>query len=88
MKAIFLDEFVEVLEDILDRRAKKRLLGMQKGEVASTYASTSALRTSTGCSASTSLRKGVESFVNSYLSYHQTQPPLPLYESYFCKLLP
>ena len=57
MKAIFLDEFVKVLEDILDRRAKKRLLGMQKGEVTSTYASTSALRTSTGCSASILLAK-------------------------------
>ena len=73
MKAIFLDEFVEVLEDILDRRAKKRLLGMQKGEVTSTYASTSALGTSTGYAASTPLRKSVESFVNWYLSHYQPQ---------------
>ena len=72
-RSVALGEFVEILEDILGRRAKKRLLGMQKGEVTSTYASTSALHTSTGCSASTSLRKGVESFVNWYLSHYQPQ---------------
>ncbi len=59
-------EFVHTLEDALGKRARKRFLPMQKGDVAATRADVEELYNATGYQPSTPLRTGVERFVDWY----------------------
>ena len=68
-------QFVEMLEDVLGRKAKRKLLDMQKGDIVSTCADTSALRKATGFVPRTPLRKGVENFVKWYCGYYRIPHP-------------
>jgi UDP-glucuronate 4-epimerase len=63
--------FVETIEDVLGRPARRKLLPMQKGDVPRTYASQDLLVALTGYKPETPLRKTVEAFVDWYKKYRE-----------------
>jgi UDP-glucuronate 4-epimerase len=63
--------YIEVLEECLGRKADKRLLPMQPGDVPDTYADVEALSRDTGYSPSTSIESGVRRFVDWYRQFYQ-----------------
>jgi UDP-glucuronate 4-epimerase len=61
--------FIELLEHELGRTVEKRLLPMQPGDVADTWADVSALRRDVGYAPDTSIEDGVAKFVAWYRGY-------------------
>ena len=61
---------LEVLEDCLGRKAEKRLLPMQPGDVPDTEADVEALRRDTGYSPATPIETGVRRFVEWYRAFY------------------
>ncbi len=72
-RPVTLLRYIELLERCLGRKAHKNLVAMQPGDVLDTCADISALARNMGYRPSTSLERGVERFVEWYLSYYQTQ---------------
>lgn len=64
-------EFIATLENVLGIEAKKNFLPMQPGDVVSTAADTNALNSWVGFQPNTSIKDGVEKFVEWYLSYYK-----------------
>ena len=62
--------YLEVLEDCLGRKAEKRLLPMQPGDVPDTEADVEALRRDTGYSPATPVETGVRRFVEWYRAFY------------------
>ncbi|MEO5811508.1 MAG: NAD-dependent epimerase [Rhodanobacter sp.] len=62
--------FIELLEQQLGHTVEKRLLPMQPGDVADTWADVSALRRDVGYAPETSIEDGVAKFVQWYREYH------------------
>ena len=62
--------YLEVLEDCLGRKAEKRLLPMQPGDVPDTEADVEALRRDTGYSPATPIATGVRRFVEWYRAFY------------------
>jgi UDP-glucuronate 4-epimerase len=62
--------YIEVLEECLGRKAERRLLPMQPGDVPDTWADVEALRRDVGYSPSTPIETGVARFVAWYRDYH------------------
>lgn len=62
---------VEILEQELGRRAEKRMLPMQPGDVYATYADVDDLQRDTGFAPSTSIEEGIRRFVAWYREYHR-----------------
>lgn len=67
---VLLKEFVETLEDILQKKAEKIYKDMQDGDVFITCADTEKLKQITGFSPKTSLKEGLKQFVHWYKKYH------------------
>ncbi|MGH8075873.1 MAG: NAD-dependent epimerase [Lysobacter sp.] len=65
--------YIEVLETCLGRKAERRLLPLQPGDVPDTYADVTALRRDTGYSPSTSIDVGVSRFVNWYREFYDVR---------------
>ena len=63
--------FIETLENCLGIKAEKNLLPMQPGDVPATYADVDALVQDVGFQPNTSIKVGIERFVNWYRSYYQ-----------------
>ena len=63
-------DFIEVIEEVIGKKAIKKYLPMQKGDVLSTYADTSLLRELIGRSYQTNIKDGVKSFINWYRNYY------------------
>lgn len=63
-------DFIALLEQKLGRKAKVELLPMQPGDVAATWADTSALNSVTGFAPTTPLAVGIERFVDWYLEFY------------------
>ncbi|MFC5568935.1 NAD-dependent epimerase [Lysobacter yangpyeongensis] len=63
--------YIEVLERCLGRRAERRLLPMQPGDVPDTWADVDALHRDVGYSPSTPVEEGVARFVEWYRDYHR-----------------
>ena len=63
--------YIEVLEECLGRKAEKRLLPLQPGDVPDTYADVAALQRDTGYSPSTPIETGVARFVEWYREFYQ-----------------
>jgi UDP-glucuronate 4-epimerase len=63
-------EFIDCLEQALDRKAVKRLLPMQDGDVPATYANVDALREWVGFTPRTGIREGVSRFVAWYRGHY------------------
>ena len=62
---------IEVLEDCLGRKAEKRFLPLQPGDVPATYADIEDLRRDVGFEPSTSIEVGVERFVRWYRDHYE-----------------
>lgn len=62
--------YLEVLENCLGRKAEKRLLPMQPGDVPDTEADVEALRRDTGYSPATPIETGVRRFVEWYRAFY------------------
>jgi UDP-glucuronate 4-epimerase len=69
-----LGRMIEVLEDALGRTAKKRMLDMQPGDVAATYADVESLERDVGFRPATSIEDGVRKFVDWYMSFYGVAP--------------
>lgn len=67
---VSLAAFVETIEDALGKKAIKNLLGMQAGDVYSTYADVSALEKACHYKPNTPLKVGIEQFVKWYKRYY------------------
>jgi len=63
-------DFIEVIEKSLGKKAQKNFLPLQKGDVVSTWADTTALEKDTGYKPDTSIKEGVNKFVDWYLEYY------------------
>lgn len=66
-----LERFVAVLEAAIGRRAERRLLPMQPGDVERTYADVAALQQAAGFAPRTSIEEGLARFVAWYRAYHK-----------------
>jgi UDP-glucuronate 4-epimerase len=64
---------IEVLEDCLGRKAEKKFLPMQPGDVPATLADVSDLTRDAGFTPSTSIEEGVRRFTEWYVDYYQTK---------------
>jgi UDP-glucuronate 4-epimerase len=62
--------YIEVLEDCLGRKAEKRLLPLQPGDVPDTYADVTALTRDTGYQPATPVEVGVKNFVAWYRAFY------------------
>ena len=62
--------YIEVLEDALGRKAEKRFLPMQPGDVAETYADVSTLARDVDYKPSTPVEVGVRKFVDWYRDFY------------------
>lgn len=66
-----LAEFIRLLEETLGRRAEKRLLPLQPGDVPATSADIERAREKLGFSPKTSIEEGIRRFVAWYREYYQ-----------------
>ncbi|MDU9005948.1 SDR family NAD(P)-dependent oxidoreductase [Sedimentitalea todarodis] len=62
-------DFIEALEDALGVKAERNYMGMQKGDVAATWANADLLHALTGYSPQTDYRDGLRAFVDWYRDY-------------------
>ncbi|MBC6403911.1 MAG: GDP-mannose 4,6-dehydratase [Hyphomonadaceae bacterium] len=69
-QAISLLDFIDVLENIIDKKAVRNTMPMQPGDVHMTSADTSKLESVTGFKPNTDLRAGLSRFVDWYRDYH------------------
>jgi UDP-glucuronate 4-epimerase len=69
-KKIKLMEFIHIIEKILNKKAKIQYLPLQKGDVKTTYANISKIKSDAKYKPSTDLYKGVSKFINWYLNYY------------------
>ena len=70
-KQVELSIFIQVLENILGKKANKKFLPMQAGDFQSTFADVDDLMKDTGFRPETSIEEGLEKFVDWYRSYYQ-----------------
>ena len=61
---------IELIERACGRKAEKRLMPMQPGDVRDTYADISAIERDLGFRPTTSIDEGVPQFVDWYRRYH------------------
>jgi UDP-glucuronate 4-epimerase len=73
-RPVELTRYIEVLEACLGRKAQKKLLPLQPGDLPDTWADVAALTRDTGYAPRTDLETGVKRFVEWYLDYYH--PPL------------
>ncbi|MSQ58103.1 MAG: NAD-dependent epimerase [Betaproteobacteria bacterium] len=65
--------FIEILEQVLGKPARKEFLPMQPGDVPSTYADVEDLRQAVGFAPDTSLETGLHRFAQWYRDYYKIQ---------------
>ena len=70
-KPVKLMDFIEAIEDILGKKAKKNLLPMQPGDVPSTYANTSALEKDFGYKPKVDVKEGIVEFIKWYKWFYK-----------------
>ncbi len=63
-------DFIETIEDAVGKKAEKKMMGMQDGDVVATYANIDALVEAVGFKPATPLKEGVQKFVDWYKEYH------------------
>ena len=68
--AVELKRFIEVLEESLGRKAEKKFLPLQPGDVIETYADVDDLTKDVGFKPSTPIEAGIQRFVDWYRSYY------------------
>lgn len=70
-QAVNLNDFVKILEKVMDKKAQIKFLPMQKGDVFFTLSNSKLLESLIGFVPSTSLEKGVSSFYKWYKDYYK-----------------
>ena len=65
-----LSDFISATEDALGKKAEKRFLPLQPGDVLSTYANVDDLMSDVGFSPSTPVQEGIRKFIEWYNSYY------------------
>ena len=68
--AVSLEDFISTIERALDRKAARKDLPLQPGDVPCTYADISDLNAATGFFPSTPLKEGIEKFISWYRGYY------------------
>jgi UDP-glucuronate 4-epimerase len=63
--------FIEAIEEALGKKAEKRLLPLQDGDVPATYADTADLAQATGFAPAIPVREGVRRFIEWYRHYYK-----------------
>ena len=63
-------DFIEAIEDILGKKAKKNLMPMQPGDVPSTYADTTHLQNDVGYKPNTPVKEGIKNFIEWYRDFY------------------
>jgi UDP-glucuronate 4-epimerase len=63
--------FIETIEKTLGKKAKKKLLPLQAGDVPATYADVDDLMEDVGFKPATPINEGIKKFVDWYLKYYQ-----------------
>ena len=63
-------DFIDVIEEILDKKSIRNYMPMQKGDVTATWANTSLLKNLTGYSPQTDFREGITNFIEWYRKYY------------------
>jgi UDP-glucuronate 4-epimerase len=63
-------KFIETIEDVLGKKAKKEFLDLQPGDVVSTYAEVGDLMRDAGFKPQTTLETGIKRFLSWYLEYY------------------
>ena len=66
-------DYIAALEENLGRKAEKNFLGIQKGDVPSTWADVSRLEATTGYRPKVAVKEGVARFVEWYLDYYNAR---------------
>jgi len=66
-----LERFIAAIETALGRKAHRRYLPMQPGDVPATWADVERLRQATGFAPDTSIEDGIARFVAWYRAYHR-----------------
>ena len=61
---------IDLIEQACGRKAERRLLAMQPGDVRDTFADISAISRDLGFAPTTSIDEGVPKFVDWYRTYH------------------
>lgn len=74
-RPVELMEFIRVLEECLGREAQKEFLPIQPGDVPATAADIDDLARDFGFRPSTSIREGIQKFVDWYLDYYGSDHP-------------
>jgi UDP-glucuronate 4-epimerase len=72
-RPVALLRYIDVLEGCLGRRAQKKMLPMQPGDLPDTFADVETLARDVGYRPSTDLETGVKRFVEWYLEYYRPQ---------------
>jgi len=62
--------YITTLEEALGKQAHKKLIDMQPGDAVATFSDTSRLNSWVGFTPNTSIKVGIEKFVNWYVSYY------------------
>jgi UDP-glucuronate 4-epimerase len=65
--------FIELIEKILGKEAKKVFLPMQPGDVAATYANVDELIQDINFKPQTNIETGLKKFVDGYLNYYNAK---------------
>lgn len=68
--AVQLTDFIDAIEDAIGSKSHRNLMSMQPGDVKSTWADTSLLKSLTGGSPETSVKDGVGQFVSWYRDFY------------------
>ncbi len=66
-----LTDFIDAIEEVLGKKARRNLMPMQKGDVPATWADATLLRRLTGYAPKTDLREGMRRFVDWYRDYYR-----------------
>ena len=66
-----LNHFIEAIEDALGKKAIKNLLPLQPGDVEETFANVDQLQQEVGFKPATSIKDGIQSFVDWYREYYK-----------------
>jgi UDP-glucuronate 4-epimerase len=64
-------DFIDAIEDILGKKAKRNYMPMQMGDVKSTWANTNLLKKLTGYRPKTNYKDGVQQFIEWYKKYYK-----------------
>ena len=66
-------DFINVIEEVLGKKAIRNYMPMQKGDVEATWADASLLQNLTGYSPKTNFKDGISQFIKWYLEYYNHQ---------------